>query len=189
MVTFRLATLEDVPALRDLIPLSARQLQREHYTAAQIEGALGPVFGVDTQLIRDGTYFVAEASGQVVGCGGWSRRRTRFGGDAGRTGEDPARDPATEPAMIRAFFIHPAWARRGIGRQLLALSEQGARAAGFSQLEIAATLPGVPLYEACGYKVVERAEVPLPNGERLPIARMREASLRTASAPPCRAGC
>lgn len=176
MITFRLATLEDVPALRDLIPLSARHLQREHYSVGQIEGALGPVFGVDTQLIRDGTYFVAEAAGVIVGSGGWSRRRTRFGGDDGRSGEDPLRDPATEPAMIRAFFVHPAWARRGIGRQLLSLSEQAARAAGFAQLEIAATLPGVPLYEACGYTVVARDEVPLPNGERLPIARMREAN-------------
>lgn len=179
MITFRLATLADVGALRELIPLSARGLQREHYTAGQIEGALGPVFGVDTQLIRDGTYFVAEADGQIVGCGGWSRRRTRFGGDDGRTGEDPLRDPATEPAMIRAFFVHPAWARRGIGRQLLALSEQGARAAGFQRIEIAATLPGVPLYEAAGYVVSEHTEVALPNGESLRIARMREAPAKT----------
>lgn len=176
MITFRLATLADVPVLRGLIPLSARGLQRDHYTAAQIEGALGPVFGVDTQLIRDGTYFVAKAAGEIVGCGGWSRRRTRFGSDDRRAGEDPLRDPAHEPAMIRAFFVHPAWARRGIGRQLLRLSEQGARAAGFQRLEIAATLPGVPLYEASGYVVCERTEVALPNGERLPIARMREAS-------------
>lgn len=185
MISFRLATLADVPALRDLIPLSARHLQRDHYTARQIEGALGPVFGVDTQLIRDGTYFVAEASGALVGSGGWSRRRTRFGGDDTRSGEDPLRDPTTEPAMIRAFFVHPAWARRGIGRRLLTLSEQAARAAGFTQLEIAATLPGVPLYEACGYAVVARDEVPLPNGERLPIVRMREINQSSTPAPRC----
>ena len=181
MLTFRLATLADVPALRDLIPLSARGLRGNYYTAAQIEGALGPVFGVDTQLIRDGTYFVAEASGQLVGCGGWSKRRTRFGSDDARAGEDPLRDPATEPAMIRAFFVHPDWARRGIGRQLLARSEQGARAAGFAHLEIAATLPGVPLYEAGGYTSVEATTVPLPNGEHLRIVRMRE-KLRAAKA-------
>lgn len=189
MIAFRLATPADVPALRELIPLSARRLQLGYYTAAQIEGALGPVFGVDTQLIRDGTYFVAEAGHQLVGGGGWSRRRTRFGSDEGRTGEDPLRDPATEPAMIRAFFVHPEWARRGIGRRLLALSEQAARAAGFTRLEIAATLPGVPLYEASGYTVVERTEVPLPNGERLPIARMREVNPPATPASPCRAGC
>ena len=132
-LTFRLATLADVPALEELIPVSARKLQTDHYTPAQIEAALGTVFGVDTQLIRDATYFVAtdsDTTDRVVGCGGWSKRQTLYGGDRAKTTTDPLRDPATEPAMIRAFFIHPDYARRGIGRRIMELSEAGATAAG-----------------------------------------------------------
>lgn len=173
---FRLAVPTDIPALERLIPLSARALQLGHYTPAQIEAALGPVFGVDTQLIADGTYFVATdpaAGDRVVACGGWSKRQTRYGGDRGKSGPDPLRDPAVEPAMIRAFFVHPDYARRGLGRRLMELSEAGARAAGFTAIEIVATLPGELLYATFGYAAVERFSVPLPDAEPLPVVRMR----------------
>jgi GNAT superfamily N-acetyltransferase len=173
-ITYRLAVLADIPALEPLIPLSARQLQTGHYTAAQIEGAIGTVFGVDSQLIRDGTYFVAEADGQIVGCGGWSQRQTAYGGDRAKTAPDPLRDPATEPAMIRAFFVHPAYARRGIGRRIMELAEAGAAAAGFKTIEIVATLPGVPLYATFGYVSIARFDVALPNGAAMPVERMRK---------------
>src|SRR5436190_1447558 len=112
----RLAQEKDIPELEALIPLSVRALQASHYSSAQMEAALGPVFGVDRQLIRDGTYFVAEQDGTVVGCGGWSRRRSLYGGDRGRESEDELLDPQQAAARVRAFFVHPAWARRGIGR-------------------------------------------------------------------------
>lgn len=172
--TYRLATLADIPALEQLIPLSARQLQTTHYTAAQIEGAIGTVFGVDRQLIRDGTYFVAEADHRLVGCGGWSQRKTTYGGDRAKTAPDALRDPATEPAMIRAFFVHPDYARRGIGRRIMELAEAGATAAGFKTIEIVATLPGVPLYATFNYTSVERFDLTLPTGATLPVERMRK---------------
>ncbi len=107
----RLAREEDIPALEALIPVSVRVLQAPYYSAAQMEAALGPVFGVDKQLIRDGTYFVVENDAQVVGCGGWSKRKSLYGGDSGRAGEDAQLDPRRDPARVRAFFVHPAWAR------------------------------------------------------------------------------
>lgn len=122
---FRLVTAGDIPALEELIPLSARLLQAAYYSALQIEGALGTVFGVDRQLITDGTYFVAEAEGGIVGCGGWSKRSSPYGGDQGKFGVDPLRDPARDAAMIRAFFVHPEFARRGIGRCIMELSVVG----------------------------------------------------------------
>jgi GNAT superfamily N-acetyltransferase len=170
----RLATAADIPALEALIPLSVRGLQAATYTTAQMDAATGPVFGVDRQLIRDGTYFVVEHAGTVVGCGGWSRRRAVFGGDRERPGEDAALDPASDPARIRAFFVHPDWARRGIGRSILAACEAAAIAAGFREAVLVATLAGVPLYEAGGYTVEERYEVPLTGGEALPVVRMRK---------------
>jgi hypothetical protein len=115
----RLATDDDVPALEALIPISARTLQAPHYSPAQIEAALGPIFGVDRQLIRDRTYFVVERDLQLVGCGGWSKRSSLFGGDGARAELDPELDPQRDPARVRAFFVHPAWARRGIGRSIM----------------------------------------------------------------------
>jgi len=172
-IEYRIATFADVPAIEALIPASARGLRGSFYTAGQVEGALGTVFGVDSQLIKDGTYFVAVADKRIVGCGGWSKRLTAFGGDAAKKEEDRLRDPKSEPAMIRAFFVHPEYSRKGIGREIMRLSESGARAAGFSNIEIVATLPGEPLYAACGYFVVEDFILDLPNGERLPVVRMR----------------
>lgn len=168
----RLATEADVPALAALIPLSVRALQAAHYSSAQMEAALGPVFGVDRQLIRDGTYFVAEAEGQILGCGGWSRRRSLYGGDHGRAEDDMELDPARDAARVRAFFVHPAWARRGIGRDILAACELAIAEAGFRTIDLVATLAGEPLYAASGYAVVERCAIALPGDLSLPVVRM-----------------
>jgi GNAT superfamily N-acetyltransferase len=171
--TLRLAREVDIPALEELIPLSVRSLQSAYYSPAQMEAALGPVFGVDRQLIRDDTYFVAEHDSQVVGCGGWSKRKSLFGSDQARaSGDDGLLNPAREPARIRAFFIHPAWARRGIGRGILAACEAAILGAGFKKIELVATLAGEPLYAACAYLVAERYEVPLKDGLTLPVVRM-----------------
>jgi GNAT superfamily N-acetyltransferase len=168
----RLATIRDVPALVELIPLSARALSRGFYSAAQTEAAIRYVFGPDTRLISDGTYFVAEEAGVLAGCGGWSRRRTLFGGDQMQDGDDGLLDPLADAARIRAFFVHPAFARRGIGAAILRACMDAARAAGFARLELAATLPGVPLYEAFGFQGRERLDLELPEGVVLPILRM-----------------
>jgi N-acetylglutamate synthase-like GNAT family acetyltransferase len=170
----RLAVPEDIPVLTELIAASVRILQVDAYTPSQRESALASVFGVDTQLIADGTYFVAEVEGTIVACGGWSKRKTLFGADhcAGR--EDSLLDPRQDAAKIRAFFVHPAWARRGIGTRVLEVCESAARAAGFRRFEMGATLTGVALYKARGYREVERIEVPLENGESLPIVRMEK---------------
>jgi GNAT superfamily N-acetyltransferase len=170
--SIRLARETDILALERLIPLSVRGLQAASYSPAQMEAALGPVFGVDRQLIRDGTYFVVEERGEVIGCGGWSRRRAVFGGDRERVGEDAALDPAHDAARIRAFFVHPGWARRGIGRLILTQCEEAIRAAGFREAVLVATLAGEPLYAAGGYAVIERYEVPLSPGLTLPVVRM-----------------
>jgi GNAT superfamily N-acetyltransferase len=170
--SLRLAKEDDIPPLEALIPLSVRGLQAAHYSAPQMEAALGPVFGVDRLLIRDGTYFVVEQEGEIIGCGGWSRRRAVFGGDRGRAGEDGTLDPAREPARIRAFFVHPDWARRGIGRCILLACEKAVRDAGFRSAILVATLSGEPLYAAFGYAVLERYEVPLGNALTLPVVRM-----------------
>jgi GNAT superfamily N-acetyltransferase len=168
----RLALEEDIPALEELIPLSVRALQSPYYSAAQMEAAIGPVFGVDRQLICDGTYFVVEAEGQIVGCGGWSRRMALYGGDRGRPGEDALIDPATAPARIRAFFVNPDWARRGIAKAILQACEAAIRAAGFRRAELVATLAGEPLYAALGYREIERMDAPLAGGLTLPVVRM-----------------
>ena len=176
-IRIRLADASDIPSLRELIEASVRGLQAGDYSAAQLESALLTVYGVDTQLISDGTYFAAEeiaASGTtlLVGCGGWSRRRTLYGGDQFAGREDSLLDPARDAAKIRAFFVHPEWARRGIGGMILEACEAAAGAAGFRQLEMGATLTGVPFYRAKGYVELEAAEVPLGDGLMLPIVRM-----------------
>ena len=150
-VALRPATLDDVPALERLIAESARGLTRGDYSAAQIEAALGSAWGVDTELIRDQTYFVAEADGAIVACGGWSRRRTLFGGDARPDRDASELDPAVDAAKIRAFFVDPEFARRGIGRAILDRCERDAIAHGFTRFELMGTLPGVKLYATRGY--------------------------------------
>ena len=174
----RLATAEDIPALEQLIAQSVRVLQAADYTPAQREGALGTVFGVDRRLVADGTYFVVIASdGSLAGCGGWSRRQTLFGSDHSPVKDDAFLDPAVDAARIRAFFIHPQHARRGLGRKILEACEAAAREHGFTVFELGATLTGIPLYQACGYVAEERILVPLPNGESLPVVRMRKAAV------------
>lgn len=174
----RLAIPDDIPALHGLIEASVRGLQAADYTPSQIEGALGTVLGLDTQLIADGTYFVAEtveADGEVprlAGCGGWSKRKTLFGADRGPGRAPELLDPAGDAAKVRAIFVHPDFARRGLGSLILATVERAARAAGFSRFEMGSTLTGVPLYRLKGYVEVERIAVPLANGEALPVVRM-----------------
>ena len=168
----RLARDSDIAALQVLIPLSVRKLQASYYTPLQMDAAVGTIFAVDRQLIRDGTYFVVEQDGQIIGCGGWSKRLAVCGGDHDRPEPDPEIDPRRDPARIRAFFVHPASARQGIGRSILHASEQAAIAAAFSKAELVATLAGEPLYAACGYSVVERYELEAPGGVTLPVVRM-----------------
>ncbi|HKR58912.1 MAG TPA: GNAT family N-acetyltransferase [Pyrinomonadaceae bacterium] len=172
-ITLRLANTEDIPALSALIDESVRALSVEYYTPDQIESALTHVFGVDTQLILDQTYFVAEADGQVVGAGGWSRRNTLFGGDQAKLNEnDSLLTPGKQPARLRAFYVHPGWSRRGIGRLITQACETAAVANGFTELELISTLPGQPLYTANGYEIVCPFEIPLPDGSFLPAFRM-----------------
>jgi GNAT superfamily N-acetyltransferase len=184
-IRIRQAVTEDIPVLRDLIDASVRGLQTRDYTPSQIESALATVYGVDTQLIADGTYLVAEAepaadaAARVVGCGGWSKRKTLYGGDQWTGREAALLDPRNDAAKIRAFFIHPSWARRGIGTMILEACENAAVAAGFTRFEMGATLTGVPLYQARGYIALENLEVPLANGESLPIVRMEKQVPRT----------
>jgi GNAT superfamily N-acetyltransferase len=211
-IRIRVATTEDVPVLQELIEASVRALQAGDYTAAQIDGALRTVFGVDSQLVADGTYLVAEAgdgdaevtteSGdaadeaaaglpgtpfeaqgkqtrlsvlpRIAGCGGWSKRKTLYGGDRWTGREDSLLDPAVDAAKIRAFFVHPAWARRGVGTLILDACEAAARAAGFSRFEMGATLTGAKLFGVKGYVAVRGIEVPLDNGEVLPVIHMEK---------------
>ena len=171
----RAAAEGDVPALQELIARSARELSVGFYTPEQAEAAIRYVFGVDSQLLADQTYLLIEEEGETVACGGWSRRRTLFGGDQAKSGPDPLLDPAAEPARIRAFFVEPRMARRGLGRKLLEVCEEAARAAGFRALELVSTLPGEPRYRACGFTELERFTLELPGGVCVPVVRMRRA--------------
>lgn len=173
--TIRLATDDDVVVLEDLISASVQALQANDYTAEQRGAALGTVFGVDTQLIRDSTYYVVEHDGEIVGCGGWSRRRTLFGSDQQLGREDTLLDPATEAARIRAFFVRPGWERRGIGSLVMRTCETAARSEGFRRLELGSTLTGVELYRAHGFVPDEEIDVQLRNGLSLPIVKMSKA--------------
>ena len=168
----RLAREDDVPALEALIPISVRTLQANHYSAAQMEAALGTAFGVDRQLIHDRTYFVVERDRQIVGCGGWSKRNSLFGGDSGRSGEDGLLNPECDSARLRAFFVHPEWARRGIGRGILAACESAIQAAGFHSAELVATLAGEPFYAAFDYSPAERYEISMSAKLTLPVVHM-----------------
>lgn len=172
--TIRKANLDDCSNIEKLIALSARELSTQDYTPEQIEGALQGAFGVDTQLIRDGTYFLVEAKGVLIGCGGWSKRKTLFGGDKQETRNSSELNPKTDSAKIRAFFVHPEWARKGIGRAILAQCESEAESFGFRSLELMATLPGVRLYSACGFVGSERVEYTLPSGITIEFLPMKK---------------
>jgi GNAT superfamily N-acetyltransferase len=188
-IHLRLAVPADIPVLRELIDASVRGLQTQDYTPAQIEGALRTVFGVDSQLIADGTYIVAEATHGgmerasegttqsapvIVGCGGWSKRKTLYGSDHWTGREDALLDPLQDAAKIRAFFIHPGWARQGVGSMILQACEDAARAAGFTRYEMGATLTGAKLFAAKGYVAVRPISIPLVNGESLPVIHMEK---------------
>jgi GNAT superfamily N-acetyltransferase len=188
-IYIRLAVSKDVPVLRELIDASVRGLQTQDYTPAQIEGALQTVFGVDSQLIVDGTYLVAEAEADaiertgpknapferiIVGCGGWSKRKMLYGGDHWTYREEALLDPLRDAAKIRAFFIHPDWARRGVGSLILQACENAAKSAGFARFEMGATLTGAKLFGARGYVAVKPISIPLVNGESLPVIHMEK---------------
>jgi len=180
-IRIRVATPGDVPALQELIRLSVMELQAQDYTHEQLVGALKTVYGVDTQLVADGTYLVAEAAQPVAGtlpaiagCGGWSKRKTLYGADQWTGREDTLLDPKQDAAKIRAFFVHPAWARRGVGTLILEACENAAREAGFTRFEMGATLTGAKLFGAKGYEVVRPMEVPLEDGKVLPILHMEK---------------
>ena len=172
--TIRLARLEEVRELIHLMKLSVRNLHRKDYSAEQIEAALTHLYGIDSQLIKDGTYFVAEIDGQIVGCGGWSKRRTLYGGDQFETRIDDELDPAVDAARIRAFFVDPDHARKGIGRSILATCEAAAVQAGFRRAEMGATLPGVPMYAALGYAGDEVIDIDMGDGYNLRCIRMEK---------------
>jgi len=174
MLAVRNATLDEREVLQDLIARSARELSAADYRPEQVEGALRGAFGVDSQLIIDGTYFVVEDDGVIVGCGGWSFRKTLFGGDKRAERDAAVLDPRTDPAKIRAFFVDPAHARRGVGTMLLEKCESEARLRGFSRVELMSTLPGIRLYSARGYSGVQQVTHEVSPGvviEFLPMSK------------------
>jgi GNAT superfamily N-acetyltransferase len=170
----RKATMDERDAIRELIAASARHLSREHYDDLQIETAIATVVGVDTDLIDDGTYLVAESDGQLVGCGGWSKRKTLFGGDQYTSRDAGYLDPEWEPAKIRAFFIHPEHARKGIARAILSQCETEARAEGFRALELMATLPGIEFYKSVGFRETGNFDLELTERVKLELVPMRK---------------
>jgi GNAT superfamily N-acetyltransferase len=174
MIAVRHATPADIPAMEALIARSGIELSTGFYTPEQAQAVTRHVFGVDTQLVADQTYFIIEKDGELAACGGWSKRSTLFGADRTKQGADPLLDPATESARIRAFFVDPSAARQGLGRLLLQHCTDAAAAGGFETLELAATMPGVPLYTACGFSVVEPIEISLPGDVRVPLTKMRK---------------
>ena len=171
----RPATTSDIPAIRALIDASVRGLSKGFYTDAEIDESLVSVFGVDSQLLEDQTYFVIACDGEIAAAGGWSRRSTLYGGDQVKQGVDPLLDPAVDAARIRAFYVAPQWARRGFARMLYTACERAAVASGFRRFQLGATLPGVPLYEALGFRPLERADFPMRFGLTLGIVRMERA--------------
>lgn len=170
----RKATLADREAISRLIAASARGLSREHYSDTQIELAISSVFGVDTDLIQDETYFVADQDGTLIGCGGWSRRKALYGGDKFSNREAGMLDPAADPARIRSFFVHPEHARKGVARAMLSICEQQAKAHGFKALELMATLPGIKFYEANGYSRIGNFDLELADGVQIQFVPMRK---------------
>jgi N-acetylglutamate synthase-like GNAT family acetyltransferase len=172
-VRIRSATQSDIPALRTLIERSARGLSRGFYSEREAESAIRHVFGIDSSLVDDGTYYVLEAEGTAAACGGWSRRRTLYGGDQRPMGAvDELLDPEKDAARIRAFFVSPDHARRGFGTMLLDHCVSAAGAAGFTRLELMSTLPGVPFYEAMGFRAEEEVKDVLPDGLAVGFVRM-----------------
>ena len=175
MLSVRKATMGDCEAVRALIDRSARELSSADYDQRQIEGALQGAFGVDSQLIRDGTFFVVENAGAIVGCGGWGYRRTLFGGDRRAERDESELDPRTDAARIRAFFVDPSHTRKGVGSMLLQKCESEARLRGFSRVELMSTLPGVRLYSARGYAGTGRVRYEVAPGVAIEFVPMSKA--------------
>jgi GNAT superfamily N-acetyltransferase len=172
--SIRTASLDDLTSLRILMDASIRELLKPFLSPAEVDASFA-VMGLDTQLIADGTYFVVECGGRIAGSGGWSRRATLFGGDHSAGRDAALLDPATDAARVRAMYTHPDFARRGVGRLILGFSEQNAAAEGFRSAELGATLSGLPLYKACGYREIEHLRVDTPTGVKVPIVRMGKA--------------
>ncbi len=168
----RLATVSDIPSITALIDASVRGLSIGYYSQAEIDESLVSVFGVDSQLLADRTYFVIEADGALAASGGWSKRATLYGGDQVKSAPDPLLDPRVDAARIRAFYVAPQFARRGLARQLYNACVSDAVAAGFNHFQLGATLPGVPLYEALGFRALDRVDFPMRFGLSLPVVRM-----------------
>ena len=166
----RPAAKNDIPQMAELIPRSSFVLQKDDYTPEQINAALGPVFGVDEQLIEDGTYYVVEENGKIIGCGGWSFRKSLFGGSEGRV--DPELDPKTDPARIRAYFVDPAHARKGVATAIMNRCEEALAEMGFTRVEISATLAGEPFYARFGYESIERYHIPLDGAPPMEVVKM-----------------
>lgn len=174
-LTHRLAQPDDLDALRALMARAIAHLQGDFLSPEQVR-ASHHVMGLDTQLVRDQTYFLIEHDGVPVGCGGWSWRATLYGGDASMVAREPAPlDPATDAARIRAMYTDPAFARRGVGRMIMDLCEGAARGAGFQKVELMATLAGEPLYRACGYRLIEHILSAPIDGVAVPLIRMGKA--------------
>jgi len=168
-----LAKIDDITNLEQLINISVRSLSVGYYTNRQIESALAYVFGIDSQLITDETYYVVETENAIVGCGGWSKRKTLFGGDNAEVERaDSFLNPETDAAKIRAFFVHPDWTRKGIAKRIISFCEESAKNEGFKQMELASTLPGEPLYAALGYRVKVRFDYRLQDGVIMPLIQM-----------------
>jgi GNAT superfamily N-acetyltransferase len=174
MFSIRLAYASDKPQLAALIRKSGIGLSAGFYSEEQAAAITREVFGVDSALVADGTYFAIEAGDTIVACGGWSKRATDFGGDQAKSGDDRLLDPATEPARIRAFFVDPDYARRGLGGMLLEHCTRAAARAGFTALELVSTMPGEPLYLHHGFTPLERIVLPLSGGVNVALTRMRK---------------
>ena len=165
-LSHRLARRDDLDVLRSLMDAAISELQKPFLDDAQIRSSR-TIMGLDTQLVDDGTYFIVESGGEIAGCGGWSFRGTLYGGDQSPGRSAALLDPATEAARVRAMYTHPDHTRKGVGRLILALCEDAARAAGFRSVELMATMSGEPLYRACGYLPIEpvlddRGGTPVP---------------------------
>lgn len=162
--SLRLATIADEAAIEALMKASTRDLFPNFYDARQTESSVRHIAVADRMLIEDGTYFVVEDAGELIACGGWSRRDKRYTGSGASSGDARLLDPASEPARVRAMFVRSDWTRRGLGRRILGACEAAAKEEGFRKLTLGSTLPGLPLYESYGFRALERIDILMPDG-------------------------
>jgi len=179
-LAYRVASEDDIPAIRALMTLAIEELQKDFLSPSQI-AASHAMMGLDKGLIADRTYFIVEVDGEMAGCGGWGKRATLYGGDHSQGRSDALLDPARDPARIRAMYTHPSFARRGVGRLILSLGERAAADEGFTRLTLGATKAGEPLYAAYGFKVVARSEDKTASGVAVPVATMEKMIDRAAA--------